>query len=158
MGVPPVTLPMFSTPQTEPTSDDYLTPRWVFDLLAIDFDVDVAASPWQTNVPAKRCYTKADDGLAQRWDGRVWMNPPFSQTTRWVDRFIEHHNGIALVPCSKAWWLIRLWEVADGIAFPPAKFEFDGHPYGGHQPFMVMFAAFTQVCVEALNRMGRVRF
>ena len=92
-----MTLPMFDAVQEQITSDDRYTPPWIFDELGITFDLDVAAPdggvPW---IPAKRFYTKADDGLAQPWYGVVWCNPPFSKTTPWMDRMIDHRNGVFL--------------------------------------------------------------
>ncbi len=144
---------LFAVEQSHKTSDDYLTPAWVFDVLDITFDLDVASPPWATAVPAKRRFTKADDGLSQVWTGRVWMNPPYSETTPWVDRFIEHGDGIALLPWAKSAWTIRMWETAEAIALPPRIFDFDG----GSISFMVMFAAFGDESVEAIGRLGRVR-
>ena len=144
---------LFAVEQSERTSDDYLTPAWVFDTLDLTFDLDVAAPPWETHVPAKRKYTKADDGLTQPWIGTIWMNPPYSESTRWVDRFIEHSDGIALMPWAKSAWTIRLWNAAHAIALPPRIFDFDG----GSISYMVMFAAFGDECAAALNRLGRVR-
>jgi hypothetical protein len=106
---------LFPTLQERTTSDDYYTPRHVFDRLAIDFDLDVASPPggipW---LPAARYFTMEDDGLSQPWEGRVWMNPPYSQTTPWVRRFIDHRHGIALVPHAKSAWHPLLWDAADG--------------------------------------------
>lgn len=98
------------------SADDYLTPPWVLERLGVTFDLDVAAPaggvPW---VPAARIYTKAQDGLTAAWNGRVWMHPPYSQPKPWVDRFIEHGNGIALLPDSTAPWFRRLWDAEVGF-------------------------------------------
>jgi hypothetical protein len=149
-----VTLPLFSTEQQAPTRDDVLTPRWVFDVLGLTFDLDVASPPRATHVPAERVYTKADDGLASPWFGRVWMNPPYSQATPWVLRFIEHGHGIALLPWAKSAWTVKLWNAADGITISPIRLDFDG---GFELQFMPLFAAFGEDCVKALTNLSRVR-
>ena len=33
---------LFNTRQEGVTSDDYFTPKWIFDALGIEFDIDVA--------------------------------------------------------------------------------------------------------------------
>ena len=81
------------------TSDDCYTPRWVFDAMGLEFDLDVAAppgGPW--HVPARAYFTAEDDGLAQSWDGLVWCNPPYGKALgTWLNRMALHNNGIALV-------------------------------------------------------------
>jgi hypothetical protein len=146
-------LNLFGVEQTESTSDDYLTPRWVFETLGLTFDLDVASPPWDTHVPAARKFTKADDGLLQPWEGRVWMNPPYSGASSWAARFVNHRHGIALMPWAKSAWTIHLWNEAEGIALPSRTFDFDG----GSISYMVMFAAFGDECVGALANLGRVR-
>ena len=153
MGTADTPTTLFRVEQSERTSDDYLTPKWVFDTLGLEFDLDVASPPWETHVPAKRRFTKADDGLSQSWEGRVWMNPPYSESTAWVEKFIAHRHGVALMPWAKSAWTIRLWASADAVALPPRIFDFDG----GSISYMVMFAAFGDECVAALSNLGRVR-
>ena len=109
------------------TTDDYYTPKWLFDALELEFDIDVAAPlqgiPW---LPAKRWFSQADDGLSQEWGGAlVWMNPPFSGPRPWVEKFIENGNGIALLPVSRSKWFGKIWERADAIlpTTPDWKFQ-----------------------------------
>lgn len=105
--------------------DEQFTPQWMFDRMGIVFDLDVAApiggAPY---VPARRYYTKDDDGLAQAWEGFVFMNPPYSKPKLWVEKFIAHNNGIALLPFAKSAWLKDIWERSSAMTFIyDAKFE-----------------------------------
>jgi hypothetical protein len=45
----------------------------------------------QQTVQAKRFFTLADDGLAQDWFGRVWLNPPYHRAmlSLFVDKLVE---------------------------------------------------------------------
>ena len=61
---------LFNFVSEDITTNDYYTPKWLFDAMGIEFDIDVAAPvhgiPW---IPAKRWFSQADDGLAQEWGG-----------------------------------------------------------------------------------------
>ena len=112
-------------------SDEHYTPKWLFDELGIEFDLDVAAPvggvPW---IPAKKSFSMLDNGLEQEWIGKVWMNPPFSKPSPWVDKFIAHGNGIALLVVSRSKWFKELWNASDVIVPTPWDFKFerpDGH-------------------------------
>ena len=119
-------LALFDMPQTTRSSDDYWTPKWLFDALGLVFDIDVACPPeGPAHTPCKRFFTQADDGLAQPWEGLVFMNPPFSNTTPWVDKWISHKNGIALLPEVSRPWRNALFAAADGIVALPARMKFD---------------------------------
>ena len=144
---------LFGHEQETTTSDDYLTPAWVFEDLGVEFDMDVAASPFGGHVPAIRSLTKVDDGLTTPWQGRVWMNPPYSEATPWVRKFISHSDGIALVPWAKSAWTIELWRVADVIVLPSRWFEFDG----GSIMLPVFFAGIGEWTRTPLSQIGHVR-
>jgi DNA N-6-adenine-methyltransferase Dam len=80
-------------------SSEWYTPPHVFEALGIEFDLDPAAPPggvpW---IPARRCFTREDDGLRRQWRGRVWLNPPYGRETRvWLRRLADHGDGVALV-------------------------------------------------------------
>lgn len=78
-------------------STTWLTPPEVIKGLG-PFDLDPCTPvdmPWTT---AARRYTPVDDGLAQPWEGRVFMNPPYGRAVgRWLARLAEHDHGTALI-------------------------------------------------------------
>lgn len=110
-------------------NDTVFTPKWVFEELKLEFDLDVASPPYKTNVPCKKYFTETDDGLTQSWSGLVWMNPPYSKPTPWVDKFIEHNNGIALLPLVRAKWVNKLWDSNALMYLMPTVTKFD-YPNG----------------------------
>lgn len=155
---------LFPVQQEQLTSDDYYTPRWVFERMGLVFDLDVCAPPGGVEwVPAVRYFDQAADGLAQPWEGRVWMNPPFSGTGPWVDKFIVHGHGVCLVPHSRARWHARLWAssavLVDVNAQGDSMFKFykalTGEYANIYMP--VFMAGFGDECVEAIGRLGVVR-
>ena len=91
-------------------NDEQYTPKELFDAMGVQFQLDVAAPkggiPW---IPAASHYSLEDNALDQPWSGMVWMNPPYSKPSPWVDKFISHGNGVALLPMSKSGWSKRLW-------------------------------------------------
>ena len=123
--MPPISERLFPVKQETYTSDDYDTPKWIFDALKIEFDLDVACPvDGPRHTPCKKYFTQEDDGLAQKWHGRVFMNPPFSHTNNWAIRFIEHANGICLVPMSQSKWFDKLWQTADAVVALPPNLKF----------------------------------
>ena len=154
-------LPVRLFPVTEgKMSDEYYTPKSLFDLLDIEFDLDPASCPRElSSVPARRIYTIEDDGLSQPWEGRVWLNPPYSKPAPWVDRFIEHGHGIALLPdWAGSRWCLKIWNEADAVAKKPGNTHFI-HPDGSSRPirFGLLLFAMGQDCVEAIGRVSKAR-
>lgn len=109
-------------------SDEWYTPKYIFDALGCHFDMDVAApSGGPRHVPCTFWYDK--DALKYPWHGFVWMNPPFGGRNAiepWLNKFFEHNNGIALVPDrTSAPWFQHNATKAKAILFlsPKVKFE-----------------------------------
>jgi hypothetical protein len=157
----PDQLRLFTEPQAVATSDDYYTPKWVFDALGEKFDLDVCAPPGGGPfVPTERYYTQEEDGLASEWSGFVWMNPPYSKPLPWVIKFLDHGNGVALLPTSNAKWLKLLWDGASGwLALPSMKFYTPNGLAKGTIPTQCWLVSAGDKGLEALQRtkLGRVR-
>ena len=152
---------LFAVAQTVKTSDDYYTPPHIFETLGLAFDLDVCAPPqgipW---IPAKRYLTQEDDALVADWNGRVWMNPPFSNPTPFVEKFIRHGNGVALVPTSNGRWMGRLWEAdVAWVSLDYIRFV-DGGTMTQMKtsiPLRCWMVAAGDDCVKALQNFGKVR-
>ena len=142
-------------------NNDLYTPSWIFEGMGLRFDLDVCSpKDHVTAVPADKFYTIDDDGLASDWAGRVWMNPPYSSPTDWIDKFIAHGNGVALVAMSRSKAFLRLWDAANGIVALTSNLSFitpDGKKKGIFMPCAL--AAIGADNVEALRRLdcGAVR-
>lgn len=88
----------FNTPVTKESTDSWITPREVLELLG-HFDLDPCAAmrqPWAT---ADRMLTERENGLLLPWSGRVWCNPPYGKGAEaFMRRMAEHTGGgIALI-------------------------------------------------------------
>lgn len=124
-------------------SDEWYTPKYIFDALGCRFDMDVAA-PW---VGRNRLHVPTDVFLSETllpledvsWFGFVWMNPPYggrNSLTPWLDKFVKHGNGVALVPDrTSAPWFQAAAPLMDAILFVSPKIKFE-RPDGtlGEQP------------------------
>lgn len=90
-------------------SDEWYTPKYIFDALGCTFETDAAApvDRKHCNVPAIKFIT--ENSLNERWLGFTWLNPPFggrNGISPWLDKMADHGDGIALSPdrTSTSWW------------------------------------------------------
>jgi hypothetical protein len=143
-------------------NNDYYTPKWIFDALGVEFDVDVAAPKGGLDwIPAKRFIDIEQDGLNTEWIGKAWMNPPYSQCVPWVRRFREHNNGIALLPTSKAAWFKHLFDDEKVSVLHPSqnvRFTTPNNEVKGIFMPTLLFGM-GEECIQALHnsKLGRVR-
>lgn len=149
-----MTAALFATSVQGGESDERYTPAWVFDGLGLEFGTDPASPGAGDHVPARQKWTRIEDGLAHQWEGRVWLNPPFSNATPWARRFMGHGHGVFLGPVSNARWFIDLI-ASTGIVWHVRDFAFTHPLHAGKRSNMpVFFTALGSDCVAALERLA----
>ena len=75
-------------------SDNWETPKELFDDLnaVFNFDLDAAAS--DDNAKCQKYFTITENGLAQSWHGNVWLNPPYGREIgAWVKKAYDEVMG-----------------------------------------------------------------
>jgi phage N-6-adenine-methyltransferase len=97
-----------STSRSRPkwwTTDHWATPVDVVQDLEREFgrfDLDACATKRSAKAP--QFFTPRENGLRQRWHGRVFLNPPYSQPEPWLKKAIEEIGArrcslvVALLP------------------------------------------------------------
>lgn len=145
--------------RTSASSDEWYSPPALFDALGLRFDLDPAAPPggvpW---VPADRHLSKREDGLAEEWHGRVFLNPPYGrETSAWLDKLAANGDGLALVFArTDTRWFQRFAAEASALCFIQGRLRFhrpDGTP-GDTAPSPSLLVAFGLPCAIALAESG----
>jgi phage N-6-adenine-methyltransferase len=141
-------------------SCEWATPPELFAALATEFgpfDLDVCATP--ENAKCGRYFTRADDGLRQRWSGRVWMNPPYGRAIgQWMERALEAARSgeaeavVCLVPArtDTRWW--HDYAAQGQVRFLPGRVRFSGGKNSAPFPSaVVMFRNAPGACLALRN-------
>ena len=118
-------------------NNEWYTPAKYIDLArevmgGIDCDPATSEIANQT-VKAKTIFTAEDDGLAQTWRGRVWMNPPYAQPL--MSDFAEAVSAkfesgeieqacILVNNATETQWFQRMVSVANAVCFPKSRIKF----------------------------------
>jgi hypothetical protein len=132
-------------------SPEWYTPQHIIDRVVAVFgqiDLDPCSNSCdqsEANVPALSYYTAHDDGLAQPWHGRVYMNPPYGDAIpAWVERLInayvsgEATEAIALLPARiDTIWFRPLWDYA--LCFVYGRLRFSGAENSAPFPSVVAY-------------------
>lgn len=125
--------PLMSSARTgDINKDEWRTPKWLFDALDNEFRFILDPAATENNTLCEWYFDKEEDGLRSPWFGNVFVNPPYSQLKKWVEKGYEEARNnkkvervVMLVPArsdTQAWWrYIRLGEVR----FLPGRLKFN---------------------------------
>lgn len=130
-------------------SPEWYTPKHIIKLVVDLFgeiDLDPCSNSHESpNVPAKKHYTKEDDGLSQPWTGRVYVNPPYGdEIPAWVETLVkkfedgEIQEAIALLPGRiDTQWFQPLYDYL--ICNIRGRLQFVGAPHCAPFPSVIVY-------------------
>ena len=112
-------------------SDLYETPPHIFENLSRafgPFDLDVCAL--KLTAKCDRFFSPHDNALDQRWEGRCWMNPPYSDPLPWISKAQNEAKFgafiVALLPSdtSTAWYQMMKLDPNCILLHPAGRIRF----------------------------------
>lgn len=110
------------------TNEWYTPPEIIHSLGKFDLDPSTSIAALSINKSADKYYTLEDNGLIQKWEGRVWLNPPYEKKliAAFMQKLAEHGNGIALVynRFDSAWFQKFVLDIADSLFFFRKRIHF----------------------------------
>lgn len=112
-------------------TDEWGTPQALFDELNAKYNFTLDACADATNHKVDNYYDKEMDGLSQKWEGTVWMNPPYGRDIKhWMKKAYESSLEGATVVClvpsrtDTAWW--HDYSMKGDITFFRGRLKFVG--------------------------------
>ena len=145
-------------------SEEWYTPKEIIDsvikvLGEIDLD-PCSNSKTHPIIPAKKHFTKEDDGLTKPWRGTVYMNPPYGREIKdWISKLLTEWEegkieGIALVPArTDTDWFHQLdahpWCAVRG------RLKFSSNPNSAPFPSAVFYIGQDED-IEGIERFAKI--
>ena len=122
-------------------TDMWATPQDFFDTLDSEFhfSLDVCATPENAKCPV--FYTPEQDGLAQKWGGVCWCNPPYGREIgKWVKKAAEAGCTVVMLLPARTdtkWFHDLIYGKAE-IRFLRGRLKFGGSKNSAPFPSMVV--------------------
>ena len=125
-------------------TDQWATPQDFFDLMDNQygpFDLDVCAD--SLNAKCEKYFTREDNGLAKKWSGKCWMNPPYGkEISMWMKKAYESSGNGSVVVClvpartDTKWW--HEYAMKGEITFIKGRLKFGGNKNSAPFPSAVV--------------------
>ena len=110
------------------------TPQDLFDKLHAEYNFTLDAAATDENAKLDNYYTEEDNALEQKWEGRVFVNPPYGrEIKRWVKKAykesLEPYNEcvVMLIPSrtDTIYWHEHIFGKAKDIDFLKGRLKFE---------------------------------
>ncbi len=126
-------------------SDEWATPKEVFELLDKEFGFTLDAAASDVNHKTDKYFTKEDNGLEKSWGGySVFCNPPYSDIGRWVEKSYRESlkpgtTVVMLIPSrTDTKWFHRYIYKRSEIRFIKGRLKFGDSKNSAPFPSMVV--------------------
>jgi phage N-6-adenine-methyltransferase len=150
--------------------NEWHTPRQYITLardVLGDIDLDPASNECaQETIKAHRYFDKEQNGLRWPWDGRVWLNPPYSQPliSQFMRKLLMEWDAKRVVSCialtnnfTDTAWFSDTAAMADAICFTQGRVKFHNRNGEVVQPTQGQAFFYFGPEVEAFKRtFGRI--
>jgi ParB family chromosome partitioning protein len=172
-NLPEVVVPMKVHVGRSTGNNEWYTPTKLIELareVMGGIDCDPATSELANEtVKATKIFTVDDDGRAQEWNGRVWMNPPYARplmgdfaeavSSKFESGDIEQ-ACILVNNATETKWFQRLLGAASAVCFPKSRIKFldpQGNPGAPLQGQAIIYMGDSVAAFEtAFQLEGRV--
>lgn len=147
-------------------SDEWKTPRWLLTFINRHFKISLDPCCTVFNVRAKKHYTIKEDGLKQKWISWTFVNPPYSQAYKWMEKaYNEYKGGINIICLIFAKTETRFFQQfafkSNYILFINKRLKFYGNkrskrdvaPFGSA---LVIFGKLNRYQHKALKKIGKL--
>lgn len=140
-------------------SQEWETPQWLFNKLNKEYDFTLDPCATDENFKCEYYYTKKENGLRQIWLGNVFVNPPFKDVKKWVEKAwgqvysAKHANIVVMLLPARTdtrWFHEYIWSQKENRPRPMVELRFlKGRlKFGGAEssaPFPSMVVIFKKV-------------
>ena len=124
-------------------TDLWSTPQIFFDALNKEFNFDLDVCATHENAKCAEYFTESDDGLAKKWQGVVWCNPPYGrEIVKWVKKANESSISGSTVVCllpartDTRWW--HEYVINHEVRFIKGRLKFGGAKHNAPFPSAVI--------------------
>lgn len=122
-------------------TDEWSTPNAFFQALNAEFRFELDVCATAENAKCAKYYTREQDGLAQKWGGVCWCNPPYGREVgKWVQKAAESGCTVVMLLPARTdtkWFHEYIYGRAE-VRFVRGRLKFGGSKNSAPFPIMVV--------------------